>query len=436
MSWYISPDINNGYPYNTEFPTNFSVDWTVNDNVQLPKIAWRIKSGVNDGYPYIWYWFKESDTPSDGTMDIGGRQTNYPNGFSSVANSQISFDGNGQQFNSNPSIGTFIANLLTLYSCTPSGITETIDAYRDYADSVTGTVAEKIAQLFGGNFLDSIIISKIFPFDIPSSSSAVETIPVCAGLITIKNDPLSPLPYYPILNTSVLLDFGYINLNITQGWEIETIDWSIYLPYCGEFPIDIRSNEGLQLYCLVDLVSGNCEYYLLLKKYPEHSGDIIFSTSGKMGIDLPITLNSAKLANNMQGWKNTVLGKGLELGGSLLSAAYPGVGTVVGGLMSGAGNMMEKTQTHHTLTAPSLGGGLCLGAPQKARIIGRRPTIQYNAFGYPQLIGLKYKYMVEKISDLNIGDYSEFENYKCDIIVATTEEKAEIESLMNKGVFI
>ena len=76
------------------------------------------------------------------------------------------------------------------------------------------------------------------------------------------------------------------------------------------------------------------------------------------------------------------------------------------------------------------------GAPTKARIIGRRPIIQYDAIGFPQLRGLTYEWKVDKVEEAGAGNYAEFRNYKCDIILATTEEKAEIEKLMNNGVFI
>jgi len=437
MSWFIDSEINNGYPFNNDFPQEFRTDFYSGSDVQLPYGAWRIKPGVNKGYPWLYWWFKEDVSTGD-NMEIGGRKTNYPNGFSTIADSNIPFDGHGQRFDATPGLGAVIAQFSELYATVPAGIKWITDDYKDAVRNFNGDTLQRIASALGGNLFDTIIICKIFPFDIPSSSSASSTMYVCGGLIEVTpNEGETELPFHIVTNTSVLLDFGYINPGISQGWEIETIDWSIYLPYCGEFPIDLRSNEGLQLYCLVDLISGNCEYYLLLKKNSSDYGNIIFSTSGRMGTDFPVNLNSARLASNLQGWKNVAIGKGLELAGGVLGGGMLGAaGRVAGPALKGTGSVMEKLTSHHTFVAPSLGGGVCFGAPEKARLIGRRPIIQKNAMGMPELLGLKYDYMVEQISDLGIGKYSEFENYKCDIITATTEEKAEIESLMNSGVFV
>ena len=430
MSWFIDSDINNGYPWNDDFPQEFRTDFYSGSDVQLPYGAWRIKAGVNKGYPWLYWWFKEDVSTGD-NMEIGGRQTNYPDGFSPSGLSRIAFDGNGQSFNSNPSLGVFLANAANLYATGPGGIAWVLNKYRSGVNDLADSIRVSISQLLGANIMDSIILCKMYPFNIPSAAASTNQIDTCCGLFIISG---SDSPLHTLSNTTVLLDFGYINPGISQGWEIESIDWSIYLPYCGEFPIDLRSNEGIQLYCLVDVISGNCEYYLLLKKNDNHPGDIIFSTSGKMGTDFPVNLNSARLASNLQGWKNTAVGKGLELGGGMLGGGM--LSAIAGATLKETGSVMEKLTTHSTFVAPSLGGGVCFGAPEKARIIGRRPTLQYSAVGFPELLGLRYGYMVDKVSDLGEGKYSEFENYKCDIIVATTEEKAEIESLMNSGVFV
>lgn len=430
MSWFIDADINNGYPFNNDFPQEFRTDFYSGSDVQLPYGIWRIKAGVNKGYPWKYWWFNE-DVSAGGNMEIGGRQTNYPDGFNTIVNSVIPFDGNGQSFDANPSLGVFLANAANLYATGPGGISWVLNKYRNGVNDIEDSVRNSIAQLLGANIMDSIILCKMYPFNIPCAAASTNQIDTCCGLFIISG---SDSPLHTLSNTSVLLDFGYINPQISQAWEIETIDWSIYLPYCGEFPIDLRSNEPIQLYCLVDVISGNCEYYLLLKKDDNHPGDIIFSTSGKMGTDFPVNLNSARLASNLQGWKNVAVGKGLEMGGSMIGGGM--LGTLVGATLKETGSVMEKLTSHHTFVAPSLGGGVCFGAPEKARIIGRRPVIQNNAMGFPQLLGLNCKFMVERVGNIPSGEYCEFDNYKCDIIVATTEEKAEIESLMSSGVFV
>ena len=36
MAWFIVPEINNGYPFNDQFPDNFATSFIANDNVQFP----------------------------------------------------------------------------------------------------------------------------------------------------------------------------------------------------------------------------------------------------------------------------------------------------------------------------------------------------------------------------------------------------------------
>jgi len=455
MSWYIQSNLNDGYPTNTGFPESIIQGFTNNvNNVWYPADGWRIDPNYNDGYPWIWWhlamedgWYFDgvtigsyaSKSTGGGQMDIGGRQTNYPNGFHTISNSNIAFDGHGQEFHDNPSAGGFLAEMNNMYACTPTSLMGLVNSFKDAVSSNDLiNIRSKINETLGANIFDTITIAKLFPFKIPANSTPEYILYACAGLIEYdKSDDQtsSGTGFYKVTNTCVLLDFGDITPGITQGWEIETIDWSIYLPYCGSYPLDIRSNETINLKCVVDLMSGVCEYFVLLKKGVDHNGDIIFSATGKMGTDIPINMNNAKLASNMQGWKNVLIGKGLELGGTAMSA-IPGFG-LGGGLVSGVGSAIGSAiPAHQTLTAPTFGGGLSFAAPTNARIIGRRPIIQKDAMGYPELLGLTHDWKVDKVVDVGKGNYTEFNNYKCDIIMATTAEKAEIEKLMNSGVFV
>lgn len=67
MAWFIDPDINDGYPWQEDWPQEAQTAFTG----ELPYSAWRIQADVNDGYPWIWWWFKE-DSSRSGEMLIGG----------------------------------------------------------------------------------------------------------------------------------------------------------------------------------------------------------------------------------------------------------------------------------------------------------------------------------------------------------------------------
>ena len=55
MAWFINPDINDGYPTNTDFLSEMPTGWTNTENVGLPANLWRITPNVNNGYPYTWW---------------------------------------------------------------------------------------------------------------------------------------------------------------------------------------------------------------------------------------------------------------------------------------------------------------------------------------------------------------------------------------------
>ena len=57
-----------------------------------------------------------------------------------------------------------------------------------------------------------------------------------------------------------------------------------------------------------------------------------------------------------------------------------------------------------------------------------------NGVGYEETLGANRSSAYVMLSDCS--GYIKCENYKTDIIVATDTEKAEIERLMNEGVFI
>ena len=80
MAWHIATGINNNYPFEDGFPTDFLTSFISDGSHQYPYSAWRIGSGVNSGYPWKFWWF-EAPVSDTGDMETGGSQSNYPGGF-------------------------------------------------------------------------------------------------------------------------------------------------------------------------------------------------------------------------------------------------------------------------------------------------------------------------------------------------------------------
>ena len=434
MAWYIDPNINDGYPTNTGFPESYPTGW----QEPYPHSAWRIKSGVNEGYPYIWYWYPdEGGGGGGGLMQIGGRQTNFPGGLHNLAASQIPFDTTGTVFNDNPSIGVFLASTLRAYAAAPSTIISIRNDIIDFCQNITNSIHNQIIAITGTGLTDVVIQCKIYPFDLPNDNvepTEIELIRFSANdAFTIRPNIGSTLAMARLSNTIKLLDFGNLNLSITQGWELDGISWSIYLPYAGTYSIQIKGTEQLNLKCVVDILSGQCEYYLLA------GGEIILNASGKMGVDVPFNTAQAAQMQNLNGWRTNQIVKGMSLAADLVEVydtmqllkTNPGDVDPNGG---GGSSSLSSIGGNVAVNAPSIGGGVGFATPQVARLIASVPEMQANGYGYAEILGTRKEYAKAQLS--SVSGYVRCKNYKCEVIIATTAEKQEIERLLNEGVFL
>ena len=138
-----------------------------------------------------------------------------------------------------------------------------------------------------------------------------------------------------------------------------------------------------------------------------------------MGVDIPFNTAQAAQMQNLNGWRANQLAKGISIAtGSRTAAA---VSAMIG-------------NSDAAITAPSTGGGVGFATPQIARLIAHIPEIQADGYGYPEILGTRKQYA--KIRLAEAAGFVKCSNYKCEIIVATTPEKNEIEQLLNEGVFL
>lgn len=446
--WYIDPNLNGGYPTNTEFLSPLPAGFTDDANVNLPARAWRITSGINGGYPYNWFvWAAQTGVISDPTvipgsdigggggsgsvqMDIGGRRTNFPGGLHNLAGSLIPFDTNGSVFNDNPSIGVFLAGALKSYAATPGAITSVRDDILSFCQDITNTIHNQLIGLSGTGLTDIVLQCKIYPFDLPNDGiepQSIELIRFSSNIaFTLRPNTGTTLKMAHLSNTVKLLDFGVIDLQITQGWELDGINWSLYLPYAGTYSVQIDNTQAINLKCVVDILSGQCEYYLLA------DDEIIFSASGKMGVDIPFNLSQAEQQQNLNGWRTNQLVKGL----SFAAGATKGkAGAIASKITDAAQTGLNAINSGNvSVNAPSIGGGVGFATPQKPRLIAHMPEMQKDGIGYAEIIGTNKRYAQTRLGDTQ--GYVRCNNYKCEVIIATTREKLEIERLLNEGVFI
>ena len=104
-------------------------------------------------------------------------------------------------------------------------------------------------------------------------------------------------------------------------------------------------------------------------------------------------------------------------------------GSIVGQAIGG----MLPTE-HYAMNTPSVGGIVSFNSYGNVRVIAKVPKMFRRGNGYEETLGANRSAAYTMISDCS--GFIQCKNYKTDIIVATDTEKAEIEKLMNEGVFI
>ena len=424
MAWFIDPDINNGYPWNDSFPVAFQTDWTG----ELPHSAWRIQDGVNNGYPWIWYWFQESSSRT-GEMVIGGSQTNYPGGFSSANRGGIS-----SQFNNNTmrsygmgsvraanAINTALGNRQFYVSGSDLG-----DLLAWMNNNLDATAAARIQSIYGASVYDAFLCCKAYPFELnPSGSTTMayvklyDTLEIQSGLCLRATGSVQKL------------SLGEITLDIRQAWEIENIDYSIYLPFAGVFPIDIRAGLTVRAELWVDYYHGYGEYYVYQNE------QITGIHKCQIGADVPINLTQGIANSNLSSNILSTISKGLPLAGAIVGTTIAGpAGSMVGSSAAGMlqGLVDKNLTTHDQVAAPQVGGLASMYSYPYARIIAKIPKMFKDGYGYAEIQGESRQCTFTQLN--TCSGFTRCKDYKCDIIVATDPEKVEIERLMAAGVFL
>lgn len=439
MAWVINVNVNNGYPSLNTWRESWQTDWTSDDTHRYPDYVWRCQQGVNNGYPWIYPWFKETSTDT-GDLIIGGAQSNYPTGFS---NSDLG--GIRNDFDNNPRIGVSngggsYANVVIMsalhekaFVITGAKLQELLAGIAD--DNTYGpNGVERIQQIFGANVFDSIISCKVFPFSLDElvyrNSGYTDS-----SVISSSTAPIKLFGRWSATTPANLLASSYgrykfpdIHVKPMQAWEIESIDFSIYLPFAGVFPIDIRGECDVNIMLYVDLITGVGEYYVGIDEQPTGIYRVM------LGIDVPVNTNQSRMQANFNSNVTANALKGASIMAGVAGAmAGGGMGAMIGhGLVSGLSELFPVE--HFAMSTPAMGGlasAQCYGYPS---ILAKIPKMFKSGYGYKETLGWNRSTTYVHLNECS--GYVKCKNYKTDIIVATDTEKSEIERLMNGGVFL
>lgn len=429
MAWFIDSDINNGYPALDTWRESWQTSWT-SGVIGYPVYMWRIQTGVNNGYPWIYPWFKSSSTDT-GEMVIGGSQSNYPSGLTGSNLGGIENDFNSNTMFGGSSLGGNLANnALTLalsgraFVLSGTTLSTILSKFNDRT-MFSASEAEYISRMYGANVFDSILSCKVFPFDI----SALRYIGGSGSIIDTPTDVKAFGSSFYVLAENVNTlgsNYGYyffptITVTPLQAWEVENIDFSIYLPMAGVFPLDLRGACDVDIQLMVDLIGGTGEYYVYIDQ------QLIGTYRVLLGADVPVNNNQGRMQGNMLTNVVSSFGKSLSaVGGAVMGGSV--------GAMIGLGASMIMPTEHYAMSTPSVGGIASMQCASFPRIVAKIPKMFRDGYGYKQTLGMNRSTTYVSLNECS--GYVKCKNYKTDIIVATDTEKLEIERLMNDGVFI
>lgn len=432
MSWFIQEDVNNGYPALNTWREKWQTSWTSDSSHRYPDYMWRIQSGVNKGYPWIYPWFKETTTDT-GDIIIGGSQTNYPNGLSGYGgggieddfddNSQISVEGGA--ITNRVIMNALADRAFAINGNTVQGILENLNE---------GTIIDTdainlISKIYGANVYDCFLICKAFPFDLTrlsygSSISPYSVVSADKGYIkAFGRYQLSEIQFNLLASSFGYYMFPTIHVNPTYAWQIENIDFSIYLPMSGIYPIDILGECDVDILLYCDLLTGTGEYNIYI------NGQQYATYRVLLGVDVPLNTNEGRMQGNML---SNVISSFGTVAGTVIGGAVGGVGgAMIGGTI---GQMTSFLSPHYSMSNPAIGGLASIQCNGYPRILAKIPKRFRDCYGYQEILGVNRSTGYSRLNECS--GYVKCRNYKTDIIVATDSEKLEIEQLMNNGVFI
>lgn len=412
MVWYMSPTVNKGYPYNTDFVgiiPNYLIDGKYNYSF------WRIDTTgkINNGYSYNYYleqWIGGTDEKPSGEGDIIDTDGYTPQHAGNIVNanrSNLNYD-NNSMLGSDSISAAAAAVALNAIVTNQGGPTMIRNALSTFPIDHP-TQAAIVSEFFGGNIYNCVVLCKMYPFSIPVSSTQT-------GIPTLGVTLCEDVVFNIAGTVAPRFNFGVINLNITQGWEITQNKYYIYLPYSGIYTLPIVGNETIALEGYVDLNAGIIDYAVFV------NNQMILTTSGKIGIDIPI---NAQMGAQIQNALSNMVSIGSSLISSVASSATEGgvkLPTITGGNLP-----VQSTQTASGTSA------LCFY--QKPRIIIRKAKMYNDGYGYGSTNGYTSKRYYSTLSDLS-GEFVKCINYISTANKATEAEKSEIKNLMERGVII
>lgn len=364
----------------------------------------------------MWVWLEggtSTDTESDGTDTVQDNDPNGGGGFIPRFNNPIPKP-------NTPGKSALDTGFISLWYMTETQLSN-LASYL-WSDEFFDIIEKRLYN----DPMDALISLMIFPVtpphdDITHPSTLIfggKTTPYQGQKIHQQFDtiPMGSVEVSPTLEKGVYFDFNpYMSCRI-------------YLPYCGEFELDINEVIGktLSLEYMVDYFTGVCCAYLTITDKKDAKNPVKgthYYFTGQMGIKVPVS------ASDYSGLYNAVVSAGATIGGALaVPASAIASAPVQIGLMANACNNVAnmKSNVQYTSGGGSISGSLSCEYPY---LILSEPKIfeavnQWDYVGYPCLS----TYRINQITGFFKVLETHVENIAC-----TENEREQIRNMLLNG---
>lgn len=449
MAWYINPDINEGFPTNTDFYGSVPTGWTNTQTVGLPASLWRIQEGINEGFPFTWWHIAVDNGYISSTDAVIGGDAAY------------TYGGDGDDPNTYSDTTTLSAkNFRTsnMFNMVYAANFDTMIGLKSYLYKVvapTATPDLMLQNFLNANPIDCIVNLQFFPLDLTTYYPIQVQLMLGNQLVADYNDNPVYAQGQSILDTSmqIVLDLGEVTYYPHFGDFRDYEPYSsaeLIIPYHGSLTISPAEYMGhkIGIKCIVDLSTGASIAYIFRDDLA------VDSITGTVGVQIPVSgiaqadynnsvfnasaqLNAAKISA-AAGFASDTIG----LVASAVTANPLGVAASVTKLAAdtaAASNNLDIAQynvSHVKIPYRQSGTSTpatSTAADQIARLIVRRPKmLEYDPEIYAEVNG--YACLIcdtltgytgfTVCSDVHIGGS------------ATAEEKNMIKSLLQAGVYL
>lgn len=297
--------------------------------------------------------------------------------------------------------------------------------------------------LFNADPQKALISLRVYPLDFSGNTSWVQDMTETADFtIMSKGVPTSEAPYSTkrIKQETLgrLIDFGYLDVPYLYGNDnfLNYDPYSkiyLYLPFAPLTPLDTKIVVGKRIYIsgVLDFYAGDMHYFVSYSSDEGVTKTFLDEIVARVAVDIPIYASNTfdQMSNVVKGAITNLATAGFGLvSGSPKMVAQAGISAINNALEINLENRLQKTGSMGTM-----GSFYC---PLKPHLLRYTPRTKYEFDNthYNHLYGVPCK----KIDKLNtFGGFTKVGGVHIkEIPNATTEEVAEIESLLKEGILL